>query len=185
MFPTTLFSQRTIAISVLTLLVKCKQSDAHLTLSLSETQVTRIQPMVDAPVQGIVAAAGAPINPTGADAFLGLQNEGSVLTVSVGVGVGSGGGTYKLVVDSGVSARVNDRDEAPNCRLLTQQARPPQSPNFWLASPSCQGCKINSAVQRYTPNTTQSYREAPYGRASLKYGSSVSTFLTSPDVFIV
>ena len=122
MFPTTLFSHRTIAISVLTLLVKCKQSDAHLTLSLSETQVTRIQPMVDAPVQGIVAAAGAPIDPTGADAFLGLQNEGSVLTVSVGVGVGSGGGTYKLVVDSGVSARVNDRDEVPNCRPLTQRA---------------------------------------------------------------
>lgn len=96
--------------STLNLLSSLTETQAAITLSLAETHVTRQQPqpqpqpVLKGQADNIVAAAGAPADTTGADAWVGLQNEGTVLTANVGIGLGSGGGTYKMVIDSGVSS---------------------------------------------------------------------------------
>jgi hypothetical protein len=177
MFPPTFFSRQTIAFSALTLLHATSEIHAAITLSMSETRVSRVQPVVQGQTEGIVAVAGAPVDTRGADAFFALDYAGVVLTVDVGIGLESGGGTFKMMIDSGVRSGMS---LVQNRRLSESELtwfNTSQSPNFWVASNSCRGCEINSAVRRYTVNTTSTYREAPYGRALLPYGQQRRIFL--------
>jgi hypothetical protein len=106
MFATTLFSNRAIALSAITLLHATSEVQAAITLSMSETRVSRDQSVVQGQTEGIVAMAGAPVDTKGADAFFALDNDGTVLTVDVGIGLGTGGSTYKMMIDSGVGGRI-------------------------------------------------------------------------------